>query len=324
MEIRGRTQRIWGRSFMAAALMAALSVAISGCRQKPPRLLFHAGTGQRSSLDEIAAIFTERHPGVKVDFSYKGSGYFLADIALSRTGDLYMPGEEFYLRQAAEKGYLEDYHPETDVPAYFITVIITPRGNPKKIRGVADFGRPGIRVGLGDPEACAIGSWHEKTFKKAGVWKQVKKNATMFAKCIPELGNATQLRAIDATIVWSPTAAIYLRDVEIIPLEPRYRGFVRLPVAVLKFTEQRSLAQELKAFILTAEARAIFHSHAYGIEVGPMDEDGFCVDGGKATEQDMKWLVAAAAAAKDPSLPLSEATVGPLVKEVKRQRASSK
>jgi molybdate transport system substrate-binding protein len=309
---------------VAAVLIMALSGAISGCRKPPPRLLFHAGAGQRSCIDEITGIFTARHPGVKVDCSYKGSGYFLADIATSRTGDLYMPGEELYLIQAAEKGYIEDYHPETDVPAYFITVMITPRGNPKKIRSVEDFARPGVRVGLGDPEACAVGSWHEKTFKKAGVWEQVRKNATMFAKCIPELGNAVQLRAIDATIVWSPTAALYLRDVEIIPLEPRYRGFVRLPVAVLKFTEQRALAQELKAFILSDEAREIFHSHAYGLEVGPMDQDGFCADGGKATEQDMKWLVAAAAAVKDPSLPLSAATVGPLVREVKRQRAAGK
>jgi hypothetical protein len=32
-----------------------------------------------------------------VDFSYKGSGYFIADISASRMGDLYMPGEEYYL-----------------------------------------------------------------------------------------------------------------------------------------------------------------------------------------------------------------------------------
>ena len=60
------------------------------------RLLFHAGLGQRMALNEIKAIFEKKHPDIKVNFSYKGSGYFIADITRSKQGDLFMPGEEFY------------------------------------------------------------------------------------------------------------------------------------------------------------------------------------------------------------------------------------
>ncbi|MBN1959398.1 MAG: hypothetical protein JW841_00500, partial [Deltaproteobacteria bacterium] len=73
---------------------------LSGCENNKPAILFHAGAGQRSSLDEIAVIFAERNPDIKIDFSYKGSGYFIADITASKMGDLYMPGEEYYLLQA--------------------------------------------------------------------------------------------------------------------------------------------------------------------------------------------------------------------------------
>ena len=59
-------------------------------------LLFHAGVGQRSSLTDIQKLFQEKYPNVHVNFSFKGSGYFIADISRSREGDLYMPGEEFY------------------------------------------------------------------------------------------------------------------------------------------------------------------------------------------------------------------------------------
>jgi molybdate transport system substrate-binding protein len=283
-------------------------------------LLFHAGAGQRSSLDEIASVFATRNPGIRVDFSYKGSGYFIADLTASQMGDLYMPGEEYYLLQAVRKGFITDYNPDTDIAAHFITVIITPKGNPKNIRAIADFARPGVRVGLADPEAAAIGLWQEKTFTKAGTWDAVRKNTTLFAKCIPELGNAIQLGAIDATIVWATTALLYLKDIEIVPIEPKYRGLVRLPVAVLKFSKQPQLARKLKAFILSAEGRDIFRSHAYGIDVGPKDADGFCADNGKATAEDMKWLVEAARVAKDPSIPVSRDTVGHLVKDVTRQR----
>jgi molybdate transport system substrate-binding protein len=283
------------------------------------RLLFHAGLGQRMALNEIKEVFEQNHPDIKVNFSYKGSGYFIADITRSKQGDLFMPGEEFYLLQAVERGFLTDYNPKTDIPAYFVTVIITPKGNPKNIKGIEDFARPGIRVGLGNPKACAIGIWHQKTFKKARIWEKVRENATMSAKCIPELGNASQHRAIDGTIVWATTAVLYLRDVEIIPIEHQYRGIIRLPVGVLKFARFREEAQKLMDFILSDEGRAIFHKHAYAVNpVIPVDKDGFCLDG--TTDKDMEYLVNAAKAVKDESFPVTKETIGDLAEEVLRQR----
>jgi len=152
-------------SWAATALAALFAV---GCEDRAKNLLFHAGVGQRSSLNEIKELFRERHPDVQVDFAYKGSGYFIADITRSQEGDLYMPGEVFYLLQAVERGFITDYDPDRDIAAYFVTCIITPRGNPARVQTIEDFARPGLRVGLGNPKACAIGIWHEKTFKKAG------------------------------------------------------------------------------------------------------------------------------------------------------------
>lgn len=298
-------------AFLSVILLLGISTIYGKNDKSVKRLLFHAGAGQRSSLDEIAKIYQERNPDVKVDFSYKGSGYFLADLTLSHEGDLYMPGEEYYLKQAVEKGFIKSYNPEQDIPAYFITVIITPKGNPKNIKSVLDFAKPGLRIGLGDPEACAIGLWHEKIFKEAGIWDEVKKNATMSAKCIAELGNASQLNAIDGTIVWATTAILYLKDVEIIPIDPKYRGLVRLPVGILEFSKYPDDAKKLKDFILSEEGKNIFHSHAYCINPEKVDED-------------LKWILEAAKVAKDPSAAISEKTVGSLVKEVTRQRASRK
>lgn len=299
-------------------ILLILSVTF-GCTEKKS-LLFHAGVGQRSSLNEIKDLFQQRHPETRVNFSYKGSGYFIADITRSQEGDLYLPGEEFYLLQAAERGFIRDYDPAHDVAAHFITVILTPRGNPKQIKRVEDFARPGIKVGLGNPKACAIGRWHEKTFKKAGIWEAVQKNATQSAKCIPELGNAAQHRLIDATIVWATTAVLYLRDCEIIPIEPRYRGVIRLPVALLKFTKYPEAAQLLKDLILSEDGREIFHSHAYAVGPVAHDKQGFLQAGDQHTDLLMKQLVRAAAIVKIPKGKGTLKSVGPLIGEVRRQQ----
>lgn len=308
-----------GLFLLAVAMIFCAAPSFGGDKE----LLFHAGVGQRSSLNEIKTHWEKMHPDQKVNFSYKGSGYFIADITRSRQGDLFMPGEEFYLLQAVERGFVNNYNPKTDIPAYFVTVIITPKGNPKNIKKIEDFARPGIRVGLGNPRSCAIGIWHEKTFKKAGIWDKVKENATLSAKCIPELGNAAQHKAIDATIVWATTAVLYLRDVEIVPIEHKYRGIVRLPVGTLKFARHKKEAEQLKSFILSKKGREIFHSHAYAIKPNiPVDKQSFALDG--TTDEDMKYLVNAARAVKDNNYPVNSKTVGDLVGEVLRQRKTTR
>ncbi len=304
-----------------APFLVLLGLFSAGCSRQDPPLLFHAAAGQRSALDEIGAIFEERHPGARVNFSYKGSGYFLPDLLRSREGDLYMPGEEFYFLQARERGFIEDYDPVADVPAWFVTVLITPKGNPAGIRRLEDLARPGVRVGLGNPKSCAIGVRQEKTLRRAGILEAVQANTRMSAKCIPELGNAIQHRGIDATLVWSPTAALYLRDVEILPLEHRHRSAVRLPVGVLTVSRDPARARLLKELILSAEGREIFERHAYAVDPGPVDEEGFCTGPGP-TDLLMERLVHAARVTRDPSLEVDEKTLGPLVGEVLRQRAS--
>ena len=288
-----------------------------GCNKKK-ELLFHSGVGQRSSLNEIKNAFEKQHPNIKVNFSYKGSGYFIADITRSKQGDLYMPGEEFYLLQAVERGFITDYNPKEDIPAYFITVIITPKGNPGNVHCVEDFVKPGIRVGLGNSKACAIGIWHKKIFEKAGIWKDIQKNVVLSAKCIPELGNAAQHRSIDATIVWATTAVLYLKDVEIIPIQHKYRGVIRLPVATLNFSRYPKEAKMLKDFILSDEGKFIFHKHAYAINPAiPTDNKGFCTDG--TTDKDMQYLIKAALVVKSNPTHINENEVGHLLGEVKRQ-----
>jgi len=319
----GRPAALHRTGGLVILLAVALSLC-SGCGEERKRMLFHAGIGQRSSLNEVKEIFQKLHPEVQFNFAYKGSGYFIADIERSREGDLYMPGEEFYLLQAVERGYISDYNPKTDIAAHFMVVIVTPRGNPGNIQRIEDFARPGVRVSLGNPKSCAIGIWGEKTFRKAGILDAVRKNAVHEAKCIAEAANAPQHRVVDAGLLWSSTAVLYLRDLEIIPIEPKYRGFVRLPVGVLTFAKHPEIASEMKRFILSEQGKGIFRSHAYVTTPGPLDAEGFCADGGKASADDCKWLVRAARVCKDETIPVNVETCGHLIKEVLRQRQTKR
>ena len=57
---------------------------------------------------------------------------------------------------------------------------------------------------------------------------------------------------------------------------------------------------------------------------GALDDQGFCLDGGRASEDDCKWLVQAAKVCKDETIPVNVETCGHLIKEVIRQRKTKR
>lgn len=224
-------------------------------------LLVHSGAGLRPPMDEIGRLFEKRY-GVKVRYNYAGSACLLGMIMMSHKGDLYLPGEKFYLDQARERGYIERYK----VVAYFIPVIAVQKGNPKGIRTLEDLARPGLRVGLGEPKACAIGHVSEQILRKNGLLRAVKRNVVMRALIVQELCNALALKAIDASIVWDATAAMYSKFVDAIPIPPERNVITSCPLGILKFTEHPEWAGKFLEFVAT-EGKRIFEKHHYTVDL---------------------------------------------------------
>ena len=223
-------------------------------------LLVHAGAGIRPPLDELGKIFEEK-TGVKVEYSYKGSGCLLADICFSQRGDLYIPGEVFYVEQARERGFIED----SRVVAQMSTVVIVQKGNPKRIGGLRDLTRSGLRVGLGDPEAVAVGRAANQTLVKAGILKGVEKNVEMRALNVVELGIGVKLRHLDAAFVWDATAHLFTGDVEMVEIPDEWRVDCPIPVAVLNLSSHQREAERFMNFLATEEAQQVFVRHGYGL-----------------------------------------------------------
>ena len=90
------TKRISKLILVLVSILLFLPLGCGFGARVPKSLLVHCGAGIKPPMDELGDLFYEKH-GVKVEYSYKGSGCLLADIALSRRGDLYMPGEIFYM-----------------------------------------------------------------------------------------------------------------------------------------------------------------------------------------------------------------------------------
>jgi molybdate transport system substrate-binding protein len=224
-------------------------------------LIVHAGAALRPALDEAAAAF-EKQTGTRIDYNYKGSGCLLPDVCVSQKGDAYLPGELYFMQQAVDRKLV---NPDYKVVATMTTVIIVQSGNPKKIRTLQDFAKPGVRIGLGDPESVAIGRAARECLVRAGVWGKAKGNIIMTSQNVSELTNAVKMKHIDASIVWDATAALYNgKEMVSLAIPAKYTVCSPVPVGALKFTKHGKETQQYVDFLASSEGTKIFVKHGFG------------------------------------------------------------
>ena len=244
---------------LAGIVALALSLSSVGRRGGDDALFVYVGAGFRLPVEEVASRFREE-TGVSVELSFAGSGCLLAQAALSRRGDLYMPGEEFFMAQAREQGLITR---EADI-AYMRPVILVPRGNPKNIEGVADLGRPGLRVGLGHPLATACGISAEEVLRGLPSQARVRANVIMNALNVNELGTAVALKALDAAIAWDATADLFRLDTEALAIPPKIGKPTTIPLGILSFTRRPEEARRFLEFMGDEQGGvAVFKEHGY-------------------------------------------------------------
>ncbi|MCX7642655.1 MAG: molybdate ABC transporter substrate-binding protein [Armatimonadetes bacterium] len=222
-------------------------------------LFIYAGAAFRPPLEEMGREFERKH-GVPVKFNFTGSNCLLAQIILSQQGDLFLPGEEFYVRQAQRRGYVL----KSEIIGYFVPVIMVRKGNPKGIKSLRDLAKPGVKVGLGDPKACAIGEISEAILRKNALTKDVHKNVVLRAMTAPELANALRLGGIDACINWDAIANYpWVRPaVEVIPIPAEQNVITANPLAILKTTKNLQAAELFLQFALN-EGQRILRQHGF-------------------------------------------------------------
>lgn len=241
------------------ALLPALLPFLLGCGSKEPKLLLYCGAGIRPPVAEAAEAFRLMH-GISIECDYAGSETLESRIKLSRRGDLYMPGDVFYVDRAQQEGLVAS----SKTVCYFIPVILVQKDNPQNIQSLTDLTRPGVKVGLGDPEACAIGRKSSEIFQKNNISEEeVNRNVVYRSPTVNLLGDQVKLGHIDAAIVWDAVAAYFAGKTEIVPIPPEQNVISTVAIGVLTSCEHPELAQEFVDFITSDQTVEIFRKHHY-------------------------------------------------------------
>jgi len=263
---------------VCGGVLTALVCGGSEAERPAPHLLLHCGAGIRPAAEALIRAFNAQS-GCTVAANYGGSGHLLAQVSAFPTGDLFMPGDELYVDLAIAKKLADPATRRT--VAFFIPVIFVARGNPKGIGSLENLKAPGLRIGLGDERACAVGQTTVELLARNGIPPSaIEPNVVFKRGTVNELAAAVQIGSVDAAIVWDATARQAARHGEIVPIPPDRNVISTVPIAVLNCSRLKEEARRFVEFAASEEGRRLVGAAGYTV-VPPPGAAGGAVEEGE-------------------------------------------
>lgn len=231
--------------FAIALLLAA------GCNRQttttptapPAPLRVFCAAGLKSAVENIALTYQHEGLGV-VELQYGASQSLLASLEISRSGDLYIPGDDSFLEPARAKGLIA----ETIPLAQMSVVVVVRPGNPKNIRALADLFRDDVKFGVPNPDAAAAGKLARAALQRAGRWEQLQPRVAVFKPTVNDVAADVKLGALDAGFVFDAVARQY-PGLETVTLPELQSAIAKVPVAVLRSSMQPTAALRFARYL---------------------------------------------------------------------------
>jgi molybdate transport system substrate-binding protein len=239
-----------------------LLVVVNGCAQEEPKTITaFVGSASKPALEEAASAF-EQETGIRVYLSFGGSGTMLSQIELSQSGDLYIPGSQDYIAKAERKNIVNPVSAARI--AYLVPTIGVQHGNPKNIQSLADLARPGIEVGIGNPEAVCLGLYAVEILDYNHLLEDVGRNIVVQAESCEKIATLISLKSVDAVIGWDVFHHWDPENIDVVYLSPeQLPRLAYVPGAVTEFSQDKESARKFLYFLVSAPGQEIFQKWGY-------------------------------------------------------------
>jgi molybdate transport system substrate-binding protein len=266
----GRFPVVLGTSIICAVALVSLlywqpAAPGSGSRERTP-LVIYCAAGMRPPV-EVAAHDYERQFGVPVQVQYGGSGTLLANIRVTKVGDLFVCADN----QTTELARKQDLIAEVVPLAHIRPVIAFRKGNLKGIHCLADLWRDDMTLSLANPDAASIGKTTRAALEKTGQWDQVRSHIRVFKPTVGDVANDIKLGTVDAGVIWDATA-YQNPELETLRIPLFDQAAETVAVGVLKCSPHPTEALRLARY-LAARDQGLQQFSKHGYE--PVDGDAW-------------------------------------------------
>ncbi|MDQ1517069.1 MAG: molybdate transport system substrate-binding protein [Actinomycetota bacterium] len=216
-----------------------------------------AAASLTESFNEIGKAFEALHAGTKVTFSYDASSALATQANNGAPADVFASADQANMKKVTDAGNASGPR----VFAHNRLAILVKKGNPKKIRSLKDFDKPGVTFVL-----CAVevpcGKYGAQALAKAGV-KAQPKSLEQNVKAVVTKVTSGQ---VDAGIGYVTDAKAAAAQADTVVVPDDLNVVAEYPIAVLKQSANANLAYAFLDYVLGPDAQAVLTRNAF---IGP-------------------------------------------------------
>ncbi|WP_437890906.1 molybdate ABC transporter substrate-binding protein [Phytobacter sp. V91] len=220
-------------------------------------LHLYAGAGLRMPVDEIVARF-EKETGHHVTVEYGGSGQILARFQLTGQGDLFLPGSADYVEKIAAKGKVVAAFPLV----HHTPVMAIRKDKAAGITSYADLAKSHLKLGMGDPQAIALGKSGEKLLTLSGYGEPLREKVVVRAATIKQLVMYLLNGDVDAAVI-GRTDAVKNKETLVLLPTPEGTPDEIATLALLNTSKHPDEARQLAAWFSSAAGIKVFTDMGY-------------------------------------------------------------
>jgi molybdate transport system substrate-binding protein len=128
---------------------------------------------------------------------------------------------------------------------------------------MADLAKPGVEIGIGNPEAVCVGLYAYEILEHNGLLEEVEKNIVTHAESCSKTATLVALKSVDAILGWRVFSSWH-DTIEAVYLEPQQLPrLAYIPGAVSTFAEDRESAELFLDFLISEKGQQYFQKWGY-------------------------------------------------------------
>lgn len=249
------------RRWLSGLLAVVAWVTIVSAAPKH-ELLVAAAISLKEPLQEIGALFEQRHPEVKVVFNWGASGALQQQIEAGAPVDVYVSAASKQMDDLEAKGLL--LHETRRTLAANLLVLITPAASRSHLVSFKDLTKSEVKlIAIGNPRTVPAGGYAQRALMSLGLWDALQPKLIFTGNVRQALAYVVQ-GEVDAALVYATDAQSAGGAVQTVVAAPEGSAPpVLYPIAAVK-TSKRS--QEARAFVdltLSEAGQQILRAHGF-------------------------------------------------------------
>ncbi|SHH97837.1 molybdate transport system substrate-binding protein [Sporobacter termitidis DSM 10068] len=212
-------------------------------------------------LNDIAKLYAQANPTVKIAYRFGASGDLSARIEKGARADLFISAATQQMDTLEQKGLIAD-GTRTNLLGNDI-VLIVPANSARGITRFEECATDKVRsVAIGDPASVPAGQYAKEVFTSLGIWDKVEPKAK-FGSDVRQVLSMVASGAVDCGVVYK-TDALTEGKVKIAAVAPENsHSPVVYPAAVVKAGRNQNGARDFMSFLKSEAAMQVFTKYGF-------------------------------------------------------------